>query len=644
MQKTAEIRRAIQAGLKYIDGEQLRSGGFKSYSSPHINPFLPERSYGTTFAPSLILSALAGVPGSGPIRGRLASFLRSQASAGWSYNYWSKSEPERKRKPYPDDLDDTFCALAALYLHDPKIMDAKVLAQATKLLLATETKVGGPYRTWLVPADSDPGWLDVDLAVNANVSYFLSLIGSPLPGLQNFMDDRIDKGQVGSPYYPSPHMPLYYISRGYDGKRKDGLIGMAQGLLGSSPEVLETALCLSSLLRLHPDAKVGRTVGKLLGAQNPDGSWPAAAFCMDPTVDGQPYYSGSAALTTALVLEALQLYSQKSSSADSRQGRDDKTIASVLAKAKSRARNLESGLRESMTKELVTVAMGSNGKEIICLPHRFNKSLISPLPRSAGKLLDELALANLFGWLAYTVYDDFLDDEGKPELLPTANAAMRRSLEGFLEAVPDNRGFESLVRRTFDDIDSANAWEQVHCRFEVETGELLVGPLPDYGDMSKLAERSLGHTLAPLGVMAATGLKMDGAQARQITLALRHYLIVRQLNDDAHDWAEDLSCGHITPAVAAVLSDLKLKPVRHAIARLMPKARQQFWHGTLPKMCTIMQSHAKLSREALSRSKLLKNDNVITLLLDNLEVAVDDALATRQQAREFLKHYGGDKP
>jgi hypothetical protein len=37
------------------------------------------------------------------------------------------------------------------------------------------------------------------------------------------------------------------------------------------------------------------------------------------------------------------------------------------------------------------------------------------------QILPQLSLANMFGWIAYTIYDDFLDEEGSPKNLSIAN-------------------------------------------------------------------------------------------------------------------------------------------------------------------------------------------------------------------------------
>jgi hypothetical protein len=648
MQKTAEIDRAIEAGLEYITAQQLPDGSFESFSSPSARPFRPEAMYRTTFTTALVLASLAGagVPGSKKTCRRAAEFLRGQAADGWSFNYWAKGTKQRRIQPYPDDLDDTFCALAALYLHDPGIIDAAVLAKATKLLLAAENAVGGPYRTWLVASDSKPVWLDVDVAVNANVAFFLSLIGSPLPKLVGFLDDAIGRSDLKSPYYPSQTVSAYYIARGYSGRRKDELIKIILSQLAKSKTVQDASLCVSSLLRLDPSLsiRVSGAVATILDEQAEDGSWPAAAFCLDPEVNGHTYYNGASALTTALALEALQLYyrsvRESPISVRNAEAGHTRTLQKrVLKLAARQCRNLEPGLRGSAATALETIASGGNSREIIGLAGAFQASLVKKPARLKADYIETLSLASLYGWLAYTIYDDFIDEEGKPGLLPVANVAMRRSLENYCAVRPADQVFHAQIRRIFDTIDGANAWELAHCRFQRRGELLIIGRLPNYGDLSALADRSIGHALVPLAILEFAGKGPGTPAFRSLLKAFRHYLIARQLNDDAHDWPEDLQNGHITPVVAKLLKELKVKQGKQSVKDLLASARPQFWHYTLPEICRMTKRHINLSRQAVKRISLLKPENVITDLLGGLEASVADTLHQQNQAEDFLKHY-----
>ncbi|HEY5442488.1 MAG TPA: hypothetical protein VIJ68_03040 [Candidatus Saccharimonadales bacterium] len=646
------LNASLERGLAYLAAVQRSDGGFDSFSSPSATHFVKEVTYRTTFAPALILASLSGLPvaSSRGLKRRLASFVTKQKSPLESFNYWAKSSPERQRQPYPDDLDDTCCALIGLTLHDRTAIGPDTLASLVKLLLATETQPGGPYRTWLKTADGSAAWQDVDLAVNANVAYLLSLVSQPLPGLTAFMEAAIRDEQLSSPYYPSSYSIIYFLARAYDGPLKADLHALARQLqhTPTSQTPLDLALLLSSLARLGETdrAQLQLIAGQLLAAQQADGSWPAAAFCLDPVRNGVSYYNGSESLTTAFALEALQLYNEYSfatSKVGTKPGQgsfsrrdlafDDKILKSVRLDC----HQLAPDLRRTTVQFLEKIVRSDSGAEIVSLPLRFTRSLTTSPARPP--LLAHLGAANLYGWAAYTLFDDFLDEEGKAEQLPVAITSLRYSLAAFEQALPDDPVFRRVVRQTFDTIDSANAWEISHCRFERSGEYLLVEALPDYGEVASLADRSLGHSLTPLAVLKAQGVDPDAKLFRGVRQVMIHYLAARQLNDDAHDWQTDLQKGHITYVVAQILADSGIKPGRHAADALLKRCQQQFWYHTLPEICRLIQRQTILSRRSLGALPDIRPQNTFTELLDGIDATVADTLTAQSDAEAFLKHF-----
>lgn len=644
MSAAKSIKQAIAQGVHYISEQQLANGGFDSFSSSSLARFKPDVRYQTNFVPALILSALHDVDGQAAqaIRHNAAEYLVKQANPNWSFNYWSKNSEKYTSQPYPDDLDDTFCVLSSLYLHDPKLVDETVLVPVTKLLVATEMEVGGPYRTWLVPPSADKVWHDIDLAVNGNINYFLTLVSKPLPKVTTWIDQKITSEALTSPYYPSAYPLAYYLARGYSGSQHESLQNIAIKLTKEAQSSLQIALSLSTLLRLQAGSGHAKLVEKLLGQQATDGSWPADAFCQDPSIAGKAYYNGAASLTTAFVIEALTLYQQGLHTTAAETSAETYKVFSLAVRKQltTELSHIDSDLAQQTSQSLQTLADSKNGAEIISLAPAFNASLQQPLADSKTQnFLAQLSAANLYGWLAYTIYDDILDGEGQPLLLPTANFAHRRSLRAFTEALPNEQAFQSLVREVFDSIDTANSWELSHCRFNVNNKHIVIDELPDYDDLSKLAERSLGHTLAPLAIAIASGVKTKSKAFTNLSGVLKHYLIVRQLNDDVHDWQDDLQRGQISYVVAKILNDLGIHSGNYQLTNLLDKARKQFWYATLPVLCHEMQNHIELSREALKASKLCKEPNSIEQLLDKLEASVNEALQSQQQGLRFLQHY-----
>jgi hypothetical protein len=216
---------------------------------------------------------------------------------------------------------------------------------------------------------------------------------------------------------------------------------------------------------------------------------------------------------------------------------------------------------------------------------------------------------------------------------------MRYSLNAFLQILPTHDTFPAFVRDTFDAIDSANAWELAHCRFKTDAQTITISALPDYGKLSALAERSLGHTLPPLGVLVASGIASASTDFKALQQALKHYLIARQLNDDAHDWQDDLKNGQITFVVSTLLKEAHIPQGKHTRASLQAKLQKQFWHHSLPLICEQMQLQVALARQALTKTQLLQPINIITKLLDDIETSITETLATQKTARSFLKHY-----
>lgn len=279
-----------------------------------------------------------------------------------------------------------------------------------------------------------------------------------------------------------------------------------------------------------------------------------------------------------------------------------------------------------------------NSREIILLPYLFAQSLMKP-PPAHTTLFARLGTANLFGWMAYTIYDDFLDDEGNTRQLSVANAALRRSLLAFMHALPEHAGYQASVLAAFDTIDSANAWELANARFTVSTGRLDITALPDYGSLRVLAERSMGHTLTPLGVLASVGIAPTDPSATHITNALAHYIIARQLSDDVHDWQDDIHAGHSTYVITRILQDMNIQPGRHNLKTLMPAMQRYFWHHTLTALCGDMTYHLKLARSHARQSGVLTPKNCITELCHPIEESVAITLHEQKQAKQFLRSY-----
>lgn len=637
---------SVARGVDYVASAQLADGSFTSLSSPTARPFKPSHSYRTVFLPALILNALSQIPDSLAVRQQLSAWLLAQKSPHWSFNYWAADAAERQRFPYPDDLDDTACALIGLARHDPAFIDASAMGRVVHLLLAAETRVGGPYRTWLVSKQAAKAWQDVDLAVNCNIAYFLLLKAEELPNLTAYITKAIESGQFASPYYPSPYPLWYFAARAYRGplrRKLAGLILAQRQADGGWGTPLQTALAVSALYELGEPAGLARAAARLRAAQSPDGSWPAEAFCLDPAREGSQFFNGSTALTTALVLEALHHCADTERAAPAaRDKAADKIFSTVMREARREAHDLDSVVRAGAMTALARVGDGRHGREIVLLPYYVASALQKqPAKKLPQDLLVRLGLANLNGWVAYTLYDDLLDGDAGPWALPLANIAMRCSLAGFLQAAPAD--YQAYVRQAFTAIDEANAWELANCRLDVDRrGQLKLKTIPAYTTLKRLADRSLGHTLSPLAVLAAADHSLQEPEVQALLRGLRSYLIARQLHDDLHDWEADLRTGQCSYVVTRLLGASGLAPGTYQLDDLLPDLQRVFWRHTIVDVGATMRRQVRQARQQLKQSDLLRDQNELAVLLGRIDEATAKAMTEQADAEAFLRAYQQD--
>lgn len=623
---------AIKGGLEFIAKVQRGDGGFWEY---RWDGGKLSQKYRTTFATSLIMLALKDVVGSDSIKDKSARFLLLQKSPAWSWNYWARSSQMAKQQPYPEDLDDTFLALSALWFHDQTLLTPEVMADIAHLLFATEVTPGGPYRTWLVDDTADAIWQDVDLVVNANIGYFLRLQGVELSELKGFLEQAILKNELQSPYYPSLQPAMYFLARAYKGKAQGTLrqhiLAQQDELLGQNPH--QTALTITALLQLgYPATKLKEAINYLKKTQASDGSWQVGPMCIGP----HSYPSCSPGLTTALCIEALVQYSQAIQTTPQRE-QESLEYRAVIQEIEATIADIShSDLKSEITTQLEQMKAYDKDQQIVLLPWLVARSFNIHADKAT---LHGLARTSMWGWIAYTIYDDFLDGEGRPKALPAALYATRQLLSNLATILPVDREFQCEIDKILQTMDGASAWEIAHCRGKVLKNKVYISSLPNYGDFHHLAHRSLGHTIAGLGVLYSAGIAADDMKMKALRDFFHHYLIARQLNDDAHDWEEDLRSGHVNSVGALILKKWIATGNNLAGGIEMRKKKQLqliLWDdGVITEVCQYIRYHITAAREALLAVGL---QDVVPLLklLQGPENAAKKAEQTRLEAIEFI--------
>jgi len=603
----------------------------------------------TTFTQALIVGALAAVPGKEVkrVRERAAKFLLAQRGPEWSFNYWTREAPERKSRPYPDDWDDTSCAVIALTLAQPEVVTGEVLGHVVALLTNTELQEGGPYRTWLVPESAPEHWQDVDVAVNANIAYMLRLHGVDLPNLNQMADEAIAGDRVQSPYYPSAYPIEYFLSRWYRGAQQKRLLErvLARQKDGLWHGPLDTALAVSTCLNLGEKPATVASAVAWLRALREDEVLPGPLW-LDQIVEGQAVVAGSRVLTAAFCLEAIAKYDEAvhikatkgraSSTATTLAEQADRIHQQVVVRAMARFEEGGDEIQAAAIQMRDRLLNGAAASQITLLPNLFRWSLGENGRNISDERVVELGMISFYGWVAYTVYDDFLDDEGRPPLLPMANMAMREMVLSLREEAARTRGFGAVAWATLDRQEAANAWEVSHARVQRQSELRRVQP-PQFADLHVLAERSMGHALGCLALTMELGYGANSKEMQAMRAFFHHFLIARQLSDDAHDWKADLQLGQINAVGAHLLSSVGKRET--SVRALYSQLEQHLWKDVIGEINGWIFRELSQAREALAGADFIQRPEGLEALLAPIEESAKKTQEQQLEISKFLRTY-----
>ncbi len=571
-----------------------------------------------------MLNSLSDASAAKPLLNKLSEFVSSEQSEACSWRYSSRGN-------YPEDLDDTACALIALQRSGKLRVDSSALASFAKNLISAEVAPGGPYKTWIRGGERHK---DIDVAVNANIAYFLAMNGTFLDRLDAYLCEAASQGKFESLYYRSNAVFCYFLARYFAlhpspsaEKAKEVRLRLrsmaAEAMSSDSTSAQDLALCVSAMARLGASRQeLSVAIERLLSLQAEDGLWPAAPLYIERVIEGKERCYSSKPLSSSFCVEALCLYLglQSDNERQDPESGDLSVVTKIFIESfAEKASPFEAAAR----KQLERFAASGMDRFICLLPMRFLAAL------RGGDTDKDLALrlgaANLLGWTAYTIQDPAMDEKERLDELPLANVCMRRCLAMLTEACPDDP-CRKYVAATFDAIDAANA---------AEAARPTEAPCA-----AALAERSFGHALGPLILFARLGHAPGSSMFAALEGFFRHYIVARQMSDDAHDWEDDLSSGKVNTAIQ-VLSRLipgGLSPGKRSQAEMDP-IRKAFWDKAIDRIARKIHYHAALARSHAALCADLVDQRFFDSLLAPVERSATRAVEERNGAVDFLERF-----
>lgn len=640
------MKEALELSLTSIAREQMPNGSFYSLSGDESLTQTKESQ--TVFHTSLILECLSVLKYHKKVKGIAdlgCKFLLRQKNLDWTWTYWQKGT---RKDPLPD-FDDTSLALHVLSEYSQGSVDGAVLASFTKHLIHAETEVGGPYNTWIIPKFGNVQkelWTDVDIVVNANIKNFLHSQNIDLPNITYAHEQYIRNKTTSSKYYRSPVVTLYFIARTYHGRltrRVAARILTSQQKHGLWVNDLETALAVSTLIRLRtPREKYQKAIDYLIQIGSAQ-KFAAFPLYIEERI-GIPTYSGSRALTAACIAEAIALYDAENRIPNTHKP-NNKLHAlqeNVVAQTHKRLTKYPEHIQTEIKSTIKTVVDHDICRQITLLPYHFVNSLKTSTNLTHQKMCT-LGIANLLGWVGYRVYDQILDGENAVNSLSWAHIIMRNVASIYRSFLSPNnlKVFEEIMGA----MDCANDWERRNANFGIQDCVVTFHRLPAYGNHRILSDKSLGHMLGPVTILLNMGYKENSPEMNHLKNFFHHYLVARQMNDDAHDWFADLKRGFVNSASTLTLHSWTRKFARGRIYHTINVNDAEhdlhaiFWKKSMLTVSNSIAKHLDSAHKELKNNPIFKNTLYFESLLKPIEKSLETALAERKKMLEFIASY-----
>lgn len=325
---------------------------------------------------------------------------------------------------------------------------------------------------------------------------------------------------------------------------------------------------------------------------------------------------------------------------------EQRIMSMIRKKLDDRFSNFSPELRERAKLAVEKTIRGNRDKQMSLMAYYTKASLGKSGETIPDELVADIGLANIFFWAAFIIYDDFWDrdEAADPRLLPIANIFARHYIDFFI-ALPEDKEFRPFFHDLMDKLDGSNAWEIENCRTKVEGNTFYIpANLPNFGDYENKYRPASGHILSSVAILTQFGKELKTEDWGNIISYFKHYLIAMQLNDDAHDWEEDLQRGHLSTVVTLLLDDLKKNGWAKQTIDLnadLPEIKKIFWFTTMPQYVKIVLTQTDASLKALRAISIIEDRAPLERIITTTENVARQAERESTDSEALLKEYAG---
>lgn len=561
----------------------------------------------------------------------IANLLVQEKSSNQLFNYWFRNSVNYVKEPYPDDLDDSFCAWSALINFNRYLLEDGVLLQLSKILVLNQQQTTGPYFTWFVNKNDLTKWKNLDLVVNINIARFLATLRVSIKGLNDFIDEKIGNNEFSSVFYKDELASLYFLSYFYCGSMKNKvkekiIFHLKQDFKDNSVILLFIAAIRFGWKNLLSQKHL-RMIDDMLCI---DGSIDAFDFYKYKNKITKKDYYANRVLSTAFYLELISLL-DLAKQKHQKQTKQEKLCIYIQQKITGL---YEPKVQETILQKAQTIIFNKQSDLALFLPYELVSSLQNKV-LVKDQILLSLTVINLWAWLAYTIYDHFNDLENDAqETLPIANLAFQMLIrEVYL--LPDSKFYLNKILNLFSIMEQNSLKEINVYRFKKDPWDQIA--LIKGAELANFSyQKSIGQIFSVYFLLKYYQLP----ERKAILSVLRYLLIVKQMNDDAHDCFKDLSFGQINSANYLLLKLIATRKDRdELLSSKIDDLKIIYYQQIIPVFSKKILNYIQKTKYLLSKQHLLKKDNFFKLILSNYETIVEKGLQERQDLDDAFTNF-----
>jgi len=133
------------------------------------------------------------------------------------------------------------------------------------------------------------------------------------------------------------------------------------------------------------------------------------------------------------------------------------------------------------------------------------------------------------------------------------------------------------------------------------------------------------------------GYEPHSTEVQAIQAFFYHFLIARQLSDDAHDWKEDLRKGQINAVGAYLLHGIERRGP--SVQALYAQLEQYFWDKGIGEVNIWIFRELAQARASLKDATFIDRPEILEALLAPIEETARKAEEEQRQTADFLRAY-----